>query len=94
MSEGWPWAASTTSLAGLLGMVVMAIVFGLLIPRWVHNQQVKFWKQRYDDAMKIVDSERTRNDKLTDTVSKLLVYAETADRVLKALPTHTERSAS
>lgn len=82
----WPWDSSTTSLAGLLGVCILSIITGLLIPRWSHKQQVSFWRQRYDDINKALEIERARNDLQQATLGKLLTYAESGDRILRALP--------
>lgn len=83
----WPWDSTTTSLAGLVGACILSIITGLLIPRWAHIQQVKFWKQRYEDINEALENERKRNDTFQATLGKLLTYAEAGDRILHALPT-------
>jgi len=81
----WPWDSGSTSLAGLVGICIVAILTGLLIPFRQHREQIAYWKQRGDDWKTAYDHESERNDKLVEIQGKLLTYAETSDRILRAL---------
>jgi len=69
-----PWSVlADNSGWALVGVFVLCVFFGLLVPR-----------RTIKDYERALERERARNDLVADTVSKLLVYAETSDRILRA----------
>jgi hypothetical protein len=47
---GFDWASATP--AGLLGLVVMLVLFGVLQPRYLVNKQLALMQQRLDDSQR------------------------------------------
>jgi hypothetical protein len=70
----------------LLGICLLCIITGLLIPLRQHREQIQFWKQRGDDYKAASDAQDARNDLMLEYLQKLLPLAETADRILRSFP--------
>lgn len=69
-----PWSALTDRGGwALVGVFVLCVFFGLLVPR-----------RTIKDYERALERERARNDLVADTVAKLLIYAETSDKILRA----------
>lgn len=75
---GGTWAA----LIGVLSFGIRAIISGALVPRSTLEDSI----QREKDWRTAYMNEAKRGDSDARLLDKLLVYAETADRVLQNLP--------
>jgi predicted esterase YcpF (UPF0227 family) len=85
MTEAQIWVAlggTWTALIGVLAFGLRAIISGALVPRSTLLDSIareKDWRAAYMN-------EAERGDTKDRLLDKLLVYAETADRVLQSLP--------
>jgi len=80
MSELIGIPAESLTLGGLLGMAVLAILTGWLVPRSTLRD-----KQRECDWLRSSNEEKDRQ------ITELLEVARTAEQVLAALPKAAER---
>lgn len=87
--KGGPWVA----VVGLVIAGIRAIVAGQLVPRSTVDVLVAQWQDRLDEAHKREEQwrEAYRNEAAAGTIrdgqiTRLMTYAETADRVLQSLP--------
>lgn len=79
--------ATPTGLALMFAAVLgIAFIRGQVVPRSTVDMLLSVERTRAEDYKAAWEAERLRGDKLTGYVERLLAYAETADRVLKALP--------
>lgn len=78
--------AGAPTLGGLLGLCVLLILTGRLVPASTVKRLVEVERAR-------ADREAARADKLTEQVDLLLGVAHTADAVLRSLPRPPDREA-
>lgn len=90
---------ATSSATALLGIVLLLVLLGKLVPRSTledtredrdnrlaeKQREVDMWKSAYD-------RERDTNTELVRQVGTLMEVARTADHVLRSLPTGTGES--
>jgi hypothetical protein len=63
--DGVPIPTTAISATAFVSLIVMLVLFGYLVPRWMHNERVK-------DKDKQIDYLTTALDKRDDQVEKLL----------------------
>lgn len=63
--DGIPVPTTAVSATAFVSLIVMLVLFGYLVPRWMHNERVK-------DKDKQIDYLTTALDKRDDQVEKLL----------------------
>lgn len=63
--DGMPIPTTAISATAFVSLIVMLVLFGYLVPRWMHNERVK-------DKDKQIDYLTTALDKRDDQVEKLL----------------------
>lgn len=81
-----PWGLFATGVAFLL--------LGRLIPKsWVEDR-INDYKDRIASLEKALDREKTINDANSETIRKLVAYAESADRILDALYEESKKGAA
>lgn len=83
LKEAGPWVAFGLS-----------VISGLLIPRGQHKERINDYKTQVEKLEKALEKEKQINDMNSQTLSKLLVYAESNDKVLEALYSATKRGAA
>ena len=72
-----PAAAWTTiGPAGLLAVVVVMVLYGVLIPRRVHNERVAAEKERIAEKDKLIDRLTAALDKRDEQFDKLVANTE------------------
>lgn len=76
---------ATPTLGGLLGLCVLLILTGRLVPLATLKRELGAEQRR-------ADAEQARADKACEQVDLLLGYAHTADQVLRALPRPSDRA--
>lgn len=89
LGELTQWA--TPSLGGLLGIGVLLILTGKLVPVSTLRREIDQEKQRAEDYKAAWTAADQRADKLLEQQEQLLSYARTADAALQALRTAAER---
>lgn len=65
-----------TSVAGLLGLTVLLILFGGLIPRWIHNQRVKDKEAENAVLRQIIAKRDEQHAKLVDNDELIIKLLE------------------
>ena len=72
----FPFINPDLSLAGLVTLVVLLVLFGALIPRWTHNQRIKDKNAEIALLQKVVDKRDEQHDKLVDKVGLVIQMLE------------------
>lgn len=70
---------------GLAGLVLLAVLFGRLIPRSTHERELAQAAARGDEWRDIAQRQDARNDLLTAQVGELLELARTGNAVIQSL---------
>lgn len=83
LKEAGPWVAFGLS-----------VISGLLIPRGQHRERINDYKSQVEKLEKALQHEKSINDMHAQTLSKLLVYAESNDKILEALYSATKKGAA
>jgi hypothetical protein len=97
MIPGIPDAAITPlgAVIFILIVLVLIVVFGIMVPRWVVTRLVTQANKRADDYERLYQIERARGDVMVEMASKVTTIAETSARILEAIPrmgdTQTEK---
>lgn len=96
MNEVTSWIAVGSPWAALLGVIVAglyAIQNGKLVPKLTVDLLVQQWEARLAESAErerdwktAYQNEAERGDADSRTLDRLMIYAETADRVLQNLP--------
>jgi hypothetical protein len=71
---------------GTVAAIVLAFIRGWIIPKGTVLLLLQAKEQRATDLQAALNLERARNDVILDQLKRLLVYAETADKIIQALP--------
>lgn len=81
------------SAAALLGIFVLLIGRGLLVPKLVLDGWVRVWQERLADKTaeaaswrEAYEAERSAKARMEEDISRLLELGETTVRVLQAIP--------
>lgn len=77
---------------GLPGLVLLAVLFGWLIPRPTHNRELVQANRRGDEWKAAYDAQDARNDAQAAQIAELLELARTSNAVIQSLQTAAERS--
>lgn len=75
MIDGFP-VNSPWTLGSLLGLCVILVIFGGLIPRWTHNQRI-------NDKREIIDFLKDSLKKRDEQVEKLISQGEVTVKLLE-----------
>ncbi len=70
---------------GLVGIFVLLIAFGLLIPRWTVSKMTKLLETRGDYFKEAYEKSDARQDVNAAQTEKLLTGMETTNKLLNAL---------
>lgn len=76
------------SAGALIALVVLLILTGWLIPRWVLRQVAAdrdYWRASADTWQKVATENGMTLEKHTATLEKLLTYAETTQHIVSDL---------
>ena len=89
LRESW----GQLSAGALLGLLILSIIRGVLVPRTVLDGWTQLWEARLAAKAadvkawrELAESERIRADRSEDQNRKLMEIGETTLRVLQALP--------
>lgn len=61
-----PLPTNDLSLAGIAGLAVLLVLFGGLVPRWMHNQRVKDKEAENEVLRQIIAKRDEQHSKLVD----------------------------
>lgn len=79
---------------GLFAMGILFILLGRLLPKsWV-EERINDYKERVQSLETALDREKSINDANSETLRKLLTYAESTDKVLDALHAESKKGVS
>jgi hypothetical protein len=81
----------TPTLGGLLGLCILLILGGRLVPVSTLRRELEAEHQRAEDFKAAHQAADQRADKLLEQQDQLLAYARTADAALTALRAAAER---
>lgn len=79
---------------GLFATGIMFLLLGRLLPKSYVDDRIQDYKDRVASLEKALDREKGINDANSETLKKLLTYAESTDRVLDALYNESKKGAS
>lgn len=65
-----PFSAEQLTLSGLLGVAILSIILGWLVPRWLYNQAVKRAEDEKDAKDKALDANKILAEALLKALSK------------------------
>lgn len=85
------WATPTAG--GLLALVVLAIVFGFLVPVGTVKRELSEISKRCANAEATAELHAKRADRLAELLAELMPYARNVDELLKELRRRIEREA-
>lgn len=70
---------------GIVGAVVMLVLFGLLVPVRTHNRELAAAIQRGDEWKRAAEAQDARNDAQAAQIAELLELARTGNAVIQSL---------
>lgn len=79
---------------GLFAMGILFLLLGRLLPKsWV-EERINDYKERIKSLETALEREKGINDANSETLQKLLAFAESSDKVLDALYAESKKGAS
>jgi signal transduction histidine kinase len=70
---------------GLVGIVVLLVLFGLLVPVRTHNRELAAAIQRGDEWKRAAEVQDARNDAQAGQIAELLELARTGNAIIQSL---------
>lgn len=82
--DGVPVPTTAISATAFVSLIVLLVLFGYLVPRWLHNERMK-------DKDKQIDFLTTALDKRDDQVDKLLTQGQLVIDLLDEIKEEAQR---
>lgn len=82
--DGVPVPTTAISATAFVSLIVLLVLFGYLVPRWLHNERMK-------DKDKQIDFLTTALDKRDDQVDKLLTQGQLVLDLLDEIKEEAQR---
>mgnify|MGYP000252707480 CR=1 FL=1 len=76
----FPLPSNDISLAYVTGIAVLLVLFGGLVPRWMHNQRVKDKEAQNEILRAIIEKRDEQHEKLVDKVGVVIQLLEDIKR--------------